>query len=1083
MFAVGFNASHPNTKWMTDLSFIARFRRRLRNISLNMMCDAAIAYGCSATRMYQSSTEDNSTECVDEYDEDYALVYCFRTRIALEEKFQCSSMNSSLIGAFTFRKRCFNEREDDDDGKFQSHQNMNRPRSRPNVTCWDGSIRTASRCSDPSDCRYGEDRFLCGQEGFLKTFYRAEKQDQVRQKKKKVKLPSFPVDPVNSFSPNPSNLDQMTTPNSTIPSAGFSPRSDVLPLLNWCNRGVPIWTQNGTHVCFCPPHYHGDQCQFHTDRITFFAHVNYTHSDYTTHTDPNILHKFLVILHYDGQVVNTDEFHVRPATEIPNYRKKKTYLHYSRSPQHMKKKQERYFNRSSIIHEHPFSIRIEAYEIKPNRPPRRFAVWRYLILFDFLPVHRFATVLRFIARTPDDLDPCLMTPCGKNEECYRVQNERSQYLCLCKSGFFGENCSHSDPQCSNGYCSSNAVCQSTYRGLTDGQNLPYCICPSGHTGQRCELLPDKCSEKPCQNGGSCVQRSKPNEHSCLCAEEYHGSKCEKSKPSIHLQLIPNVTAAYQVIIEQYLKIDMVTFELKSVGQRLHTQLPRNFTYYHDSFPVPEIVLLKFYHLDRSDMYVLSLRTDQVSIRTNTSVSDYNRCKPAESFFSTGEGSIIKYHHVCKTEQELLCFFDDIYLCICVQNHSRAECFNHDHTGDKCQRCEAYGRCLKGRNDSDFHCICPACHTGRFCQFSFDSFSFTLDQLFFADLLSPNSRIRHATYYSLIIAPLLLILIGLLNNVCCFVTFRRPRCLRNGTGHYLYAMALCNQLTLAFLALRLIHLTLNISSPYSFPALDNALCKTSNYLLAASTRLTYWLGSLVAIERVYVALFVNGQWLKKPQIAQRIIAMAAVTILTVSAYQLAFIHSRISSDDGNNAMCTISFPSDRPVWLKLHIAMTVIDSVGPFLTNLVCTVSIICLVTKKKMNATGRRDTRSPESNVVARQNRLQLLRTVLIDNKELVIGPAFTLIPQLFSLPYFIASLMMQCQNLQGSGLRYLLTASYFTTFVPALMSFYLYISPSSFYSQEWQATTIGKWLRMFKRREQVSSLITRSALVADRTK
>ena len=257
------------------------------------------------------------------------------------------------------------------------------------------------------------------------------------------------------------------------------------------------------------------------------------------------------------------------------------------------------------------------------------------------------------------------------------------------------------------------------------------------------------------------------------------------------------------------------------------------------------------------------------------------------------------------------------------------------------------RCIKGRNDSDFHCICPACHTGRLCQFSFDSFSFTLDQLFFADLLSLNSRIRHATYYSLIVTPLLVFLVGLLNNICCFVTFRRPRCLRNGTGHYLYAMSICNQLTLAFLALRLIHLTLNISSRHPPSTLDSGLCKTSKYLVNVFTRLTYWLGSLVAIERVYLALFVNGQWLKKPQIARRIIALTVVIILTVSAYQLPFVQSKISSDDGKNAMCIITFPHDSPLWETLHGAMTVIDSVGPFLINLVCTGAIICIVTKRK----------------------------------------------------------------------------------------------------------------------------------------
>ena len=181
------------------------------------------------------------------------------------------------------------------------------------------------------------------------------------------------------------------------------------------------------------------------------------------------------------------------------------------------------------------------------------------------------------------------------------------------------------------------------------------------------------------------------------------------------------------------------------------------------------------------------------------------------------------------------------------------------------------------------------------------------------------------------------------------------------------------------------------------------------------------------------------------------------------------------------MCTITFPADHSFWLNLHGTMTIIDSVGPFLINLVCTVSIICLVTNKKMNATGGRAT---HSTLPVRQNRLRLLRTVLAENKELVIGPAFTLLPQLFSLPYFIASLTLRCQNLQGSGLRYLLTASYFTTFTPPLISFFLYISPSSFYTKEWQATSVGKRLMVKPQpREQGTLMVARSTYFDARTR
>ena len=427
--------------------------------------------------------------------------------------------------------------------------------------------------------------------------------------------------------------------------------------------------------------------------------------------------------------------------------------------------------------------------------------------------------------------------------------------------------------------------------------------------------------------------------------------CTELRPFVQLQIEHNTSLEYRAIVVKYLTIDLITLELKVIGQEVFTRLFENLTFLHSNPTAPEIVLLTLYSADHADVYLISLRMGEKSINAHTSIGDHNRCR------STGNGSqVIEYHSICQSHPDVLCFVDNTYVCICEEDHSRVECFNHDDSTDKCHRCEAKGRCLKGRNDEDIVCLCPPCHEGRRCQFNLESFSFTLDQLFFSDLLSRDrlSRTCHVLFSADRTGDSVSVGCGeqrlLLRDLS-----DEPRCLRNGTGHYLYAMSICNQLNLTFLVVRLIHLTLNIASPYSSPTLDGVLCRTSSYLLTTSTRMTYWLSSLIGIERVYVALFVNGQWLKKPHIARRIIVLAVVTILTVNAYQLVFIRSQISSDDGLNSMCTITFPTASTLWSSLHSTVTIIDSVAPFCINLLCTVGIICLVTKKKMNAT-RRDT-------------------------------------------------------------------------------------------------------------------------------
>ena len=76
-----------------------------------------------------------------------------------------------------------------------------------------------------------------------------------------------------------------------------------------------------------------------------------------------------------------------------------------------------------------------------------------------------------------------------------------------------------------------------------------------------------------------------------------------------------------------------------------------------------------------------------------------------------------------------------------------------------------------------------------------------------------------------------------------------------------------------------------------------------------------------------------------------------------------------------------------------------------------------------------------------------------------MIGPAITLIPLSFSLPLIVAGFVLNCENLENSWFRYLLIISYCATLTPQWTSFFLYISPSSFYMDEWRKTRVRRWI------------------------
>ena len=314
-------------------------------------------------------------------------------------------------------------------------------------------------------------------------------------------------------------------------------------------------------------------------------------------------------------------------------------------------------------------------------------------------------------------------------------------------------------------------------------------------------------------------------------------------------------------------------------------------------------------------------------------------------------SPFKYHHVCRNNTSLLCFHDELYLCICTRKQDRSECFGYDSSLDQCSRCLAGGRCLHGDRSrpNDFICLCTPCHSGRICQFNSDSFAFNLDQLLFTDLVSPSPTVRQTTISLLIIGPLILFLLGLINNLFSFVTFRRHKCLRNGIGQYLLYLSVVNQISIGVLAARLIHLSMTITGrhPHHHP---QVLCKLLSYLLTCSGRIVYWLSSLVAIERVYVTLFLNGRWLNMPHIARRLIALTVTVVLTTTLYELLFVKSFSGIHDETSSMCVLQFPIEsRSAWMIIHQMVTTINSVVPLLINICCMITISCVVTKKKMN--------------------------------------------------------------------------------------------------------------------------------------
>ena len=931
--------------------------------SFDIICNLTIEYPCFRINLSHSATElthtrlcirrdqlgDGHIDCYGAIDEQNTEPHCGGSTM-LGYHFKCASTQQCIpYASYCYRERC--EHAADDLFWCRDPKNLATSQEPNSVFCFSGTRSYASRCDQKRDCPFGEDEYLCdyrNKSRLIYTTYRTDKQFRVRNAKKKLQLRRFP-----------DNAKVIELPK-TVPQnrLAFDYPSWALVIGYSCNRGVGVQLFNGSLVCFCPFQYYGDRCEYHSDRLTIVFHMDFSQSIYMAEIKRLSVLKLVFLLLFNNETVAIEIMALQPSKEIAERTKWTVYLLYSRSARFLQHKRSRYRNRSGIISNHPYSLRIEAYEGQGSAQLHLIAVWQYPIYFDYLPVYRLSKVLHLKAPS-QTLNVCSSNPCPPNTNCLPLQNNQSQYICLCKANFTGENCSIEDQRCANNHCAVGSICKPNYYGHLNGYNVPLCICSIDLAGERCAILMDQCSPNPCDHNGSCSISSRSNTTICLCTPKYHGKRCELTRPEMLFYANETTDLTYAAVVLQFFSIDFTALNLVLVHQEVHRQrLPSTIENRNGSTQVPEIVLAKVYPSSLTgptELYVISTHDNMAFVESTTQLNEKNRCSTVEELIATNASgtsenySPIGYHQLCKNNTELLCFRDTSYLCICSDNNTRAECFGYDWELDRCYYCSSNGRCIQANRQrpTEFTCLCPPCFEGERCQFNMNSFGFTLDQLFLSDLRSMH---RSMTVRLLIIVPLLMFFLALPNNLFSILTFRRQFLLGNSIAQYLFFMSIINQLNLGFLAARLIHLTAHILGFYSDPARDDLLCKLFSYLLVTSNRMVYWLSALVAIERMYMTLVINGRWLSQAHIARRLTAVTLGFVLSSKVHELFFVKSLSHVGESAGGICVLEFPvSHRSKWSKFHLILSVINLFVPLLINICSTITIICVVTKKKMN--------------------------------------------------------------------------------------------------------------------------------------
>ncbi|CAF4924606.1 unnamed protein product [Rotaria sp. Silwood1] len=434
----------------------------------------------------------------------------------------------------------------------------------------------------------------------------------------------------------------------------------------YCNRGIRIlFNDKNTTKCLCPPSYFGNQCQWQNQRISLTIQLIYRTNMYITTVFQVIV---MLIDEQNRNVSYYEQFTFVPKRDCSS--KYNLYLLYPNQPKN-----------SSMN----YSIHIDLFD---KMKLIYLGSWHLSIPFQFLPVNRIATQL-FIPNSKIILKLCPLF-CGKHGQCVPYINKNLSYFCQCNEGYSGQQC-NIQQNCS---CSLDSYCLRS----------SICICPLHKFGSKCYLNNSICQipKNPCENNGICIPHDDPiglNTFTCLCTKNFFGTRCENLKNQIDIAFNDKNIGMMSMIWIHFIS------SIENGGHQRNTLLKKikfapNIISVFTIDPFHAI----FIELTNQTYYLVVLREKFIeSEYIQTKILPNYRCSSINelmnnTFLNYSLFHRVKYYpHLCQQKEQLKCFYDDIYMCICDLNRF-SNCFtfnktiSHDCQGENI--CENNGLCFQ-----------------------------------------------------------------------------------------------------------------------------------------------------------------------------------------------------------------------------------------------------------------------------------------------------------------------------------------------------------------------------------------------------
>ncbi|CAF1225754.1 unnamed protein product [Adineta steineri] len=491
-------------------------------------------------------------------------------------------------------------------------------------SCADQKGCKRTRCTAEITCNDKSHRFWCPNSTSENYVYRSSKDRSVIDNKKRCY----------------NQLESQTKLTIASSSSNRQVKALADPYF-YCNRGFYLQAATSSEfLCFCPPTFYGDRCQYNSRRISILVRFDRGHRP-----DLSFILNVLVTLVLNGSTVVDHRFFLDEAKEYSS--KSLTYLIYPR-PKPL-----------GI-----YSVRIETYN-----STKLIHFWEYPVSpLDFLPVLRIAKVLRFPTRSFPWF--CSHNYCENNGTCH--QREDNRFLCICVYGWKGKLC---EMRTEHIHCASHSLARTE----------TICVCPQGYLEPYCYVQNQQCQQHNCERNKTCIPRSHPPiyGYTCIC----NTSKCDINRAviSLHrqesnqspflLQLL-QLTGDYPTIRQQILVQPLTSFPL------IQTIKTRDGTY--EIGEQPEIGLLFTFesnaHSIESTLYLLFINCSNAM--RNFSVDLDQQLNKCHVLPENQKHAVALFGNFCQSFTYGTCFISDGYLCYCGypnKNHSNCLSYQRRYT--------------------------------------------------------------------------------------------------------------------------------------------------------------------------------------------------------------------------------------------------------------------------------------------------------------------------------------------------------------------------------------------------------------------